>query len=274
MQSINIGQQQQQCFPLLEIQSDLMPECPECKKNFGTEESMQQHMKDKHATKKEESTAEKIKEQGKVESKPEAKQEGKKSNIKWIGLAVLVIIIIAAAFLMLSKPSYTIQRDRMNFFGPADAKVTITEYSDFQCPACGLAFATFDQLKDRYNSTRIVFSHFPLPQHTYAEKAAEAAECAGDQGRFWEYHDTLFSHQDALQADALKSYAKQLGLNATLFDACLDSGVMASRVSSDKNAALSRGVQSTPTFFVNDVKIEGSQSLSYFDRVVGIELSK
>ena len=231
-------------------------ECSECGKKFDSEEAAEQHKKDKH-------TVEKPK---------------KKLNLKRIGLAataILLIIGIAAFVLLLPKPTYAIQGERENFFGPDNSTVTVTEFSDFECPFCGKAAPTVEQLKEEYSGrVRFVYKHFPLPSHSTAPKAAEAAECAGDQGKFWEMHDKMFANQKALFPNSLKSYAKDIGLNETAFSNCLDSGVMASRIQSDQQEGNSFGVRATPTFFINNIKIEGAQPLSEFERIINSELAR
>jgi protein-disulfide isomerase len=147
------------------------------------------------------------------------------------------------------------------FWGPADAPVTIIEFSDFQCPYCArFVTETLPQIKQTYEGkVRFVFRDYPLSQlHENAEKAAEAADCANEQGKFWEYHDKLFSNQSALDVASLKSYASQLGLDTGVFDQCLDSGKFAQEIQKDIQDGDSYGVQGTPAFFVNGRLVEGA----------------
>jgi protein-disulfide isomerase len=140
--------------------------------------------------------------------------------------------------------------------GDADAPISIVEFSDFQCPFCARAangaiadFKNSDYFKD--GEVNLVFKQFPLNSiHPQAQKAAEASECANDQGKFWEYHDLLFLNQNALDLTSLKSYAGQLGLNQLEFDGCLSSGEKASSVKEDLDAASAAGGRGTPYFVI------------------------
>ncbi len=143
--------------------------------------------------------------------------------------------------------------------GNKDAKVAIVEFTDFQCPFCGQLFRdTFPSIKKDYVDTgkiQYIVHDFPLFQiHPYAEKSAEAAHCAEEQGKFWEYHDKLFTNQTALTIDDLKKYAADLGLNTSTFNSCLDGGKYTARVSSDQKEGEKYGVRGTPASFVGVVK--------------------
>lgn len=162
--------------------------------------------------------------------------------------------------------------------GDADAKVTIVEFSDYECPFCGRYFTqTYPQLKKDYVDTgkvKIVFRDYPLPFHSNAQKAAEAAECADDQGKFWEMHNKLFSNQQALDVASLKKYAGELALDQTKFDECLDSGKYESEVQNDLSQGGSYGVSGTPSFFVNGIMLVGAQPYSEFKKLIDAELAK
>lgn len=162
--------------------------------------------------------------------------------------------------------------------GSEDAKVTIVEFSDYQCPFCGrFARDTLPLIVSEYVDTgkvRIVFRDFPIAGHQNAQKAAEASECADEQGKFWEYHDKLFANQQYLGIVDLKQYAKDLGLDSAKFDQCLDSGKYASEVQKDFQDGQSYGVSGTPTFFVNDIQIVGAQPFSVFKQAIEAELAK
>lgn len=158
--------------------------------------------------------------------------------------------------------------------GSSKAPVTIVEYSDFQCPFCGREQTVLEQLRQRYGEKlRIVYKHFPLTNiHPNAQKAAEAAECANEKGKFWELHDVLYANQSALELDKLAGYAQQVGLDPVEFRQCLDSGRMAARVKRDADSAQTVGVTSTPSFFVNGIKVRGAQPIDYFQGLIDGEL--
>ena len=144
-------------------------------------------------------------------------------------------------------------------FGPPGAAVEIIEFSDFQCPFCQRLTATLEQLKAEYGSAiRLVFKDYPLPNHAQAFKAAEAGNCANEQGKFWELHDTMFSRQSELGVEDLKRHAGELGLDQAAFDACLDSGRFAGQVTADLTLGQQHGVSSTPTVFINGRAVMGA----------------
>jgi protein-disulfide isomerase len=157
--------------------------------------------------------------------------------------------------------------------GPADAPVTIVEFSEFQCPFCRRVVPTLREVEARYRGrVRLVFRHFPLARHKDAPKAAEASECARDQGRFWEMHDRLFENAERLAVGDLKSHARAVGLDGPAFDACLDSGRHEARWRRDLADAESYGASGTPMFFVNGRLISGAQPFAAFARVIDEEL--
>lgn len=159
--------------------------------------------------------------------------------------------------------------------GPKDAKVTIIEFSDFQCPYCKVAKGTVDELLKEYtDKIRLVFKHFPLQFHENAQKAAEAAECANDQGKFWEMYDYMFDNQDKLGTADLKKTTKNLGLNTSDFDGCLDSGKYEGKVKKDIEIGASFGVGGTPAFFINDQFLNGAQPIENFKKIIDAELAK
>jgi protein-disulfide isomerase len=144
--------------------------------------------------------------------------------------------------------------------GPADASVTLLEYGDYQCPFCGAAHPVVKALQQHLReSLRLAFRHFPLATiHEYAEGAAEAAESAGAQGKFWEMHDTLLQNQPELDYESLLGYAEELGLDLERFATELDNHVYSPRVREDFISGVRSGVNGTPTFFINGVRHEGS----------------
>ncbi|HEX4965641.1 MAG TPA: thioredoxin domain-containing protein [Thermoanaerobaculia bacterium] len=159
--------------------------------------------------------------------------------------------------------------------GPASAPVTIVEFSDFQCPFCSRLTPTLKQVKDKYgDKVRIVFRQFPLPMHQNAQKAAEAALCANDQGKFWQLHDAMFGNQSALGVDQLKAKAAELGLKADDFNKCLDSGAKVAAVEADKKAGSEAGVNGTPAMFINGRFISGAVPLENLTSVIDDELRR
>jgi len=158
--------------------------------------------------------------------------------------------------------------------GPKDAPVTIVEFSDFQCPYCIQAEKTVADLLAAYpGKIRLVYRDFPLPIHSLAPKAAEASQCADDQGKYWEMHDKLFSVAGKLEVGDLKKYARDVGLDGGKFDTCLDGGEKAKVVEEHHKAGEGLGVSGTPAFFVNGRLISGAQPLDQFKSVVDAELS-
>jgi protein-disulfide isomerase len=137
--------------------------------------------------------------------------------------------------------------------GSPDARVTLVEYADFECPFCGRAFPQLQSvLHDLGQGVRFVFRHFPvIEQHPHAESAAEVAEAAGTQGKFWEMHDLLFRRQAALDDDHLLAYARELGLDAARVQRDLARQVHRARVLEDIESGLRSGVSGTPMFFIN-----------------------
>ena len=162
--------------------------------------------------------------------------------------------------------------------GKADAPVIIIEFSDFQCPFCGRFYSqTLPQLKKEYIDTgkvKLVYRDFPLPMHQHAQKAAEAAGCAEEQGKFEEFHNKVFENQKALTDENLKAYAGDLGLDQSAFDSCLDSGKRAAEVKKDANDGKAAGVSGTPSFFINGQRLVGAQPFAAFKSIIDAELEK
>ena len=159
--------------------------------------------------------------------------------------------------------------------GPADAPVTIVEFSDFQCPFCSRVLDTMKQVEERYKGqVRVVFRHFPLNIHPNAPKAAEAGACANEQGKFWELHDKMFANQGGLAVEGLKRMAGEAGVQAEKFNECLDSGRHAETWRKDMEEGTAAGVTGTPAFFVNGRFINGAQPLDTFSRLIDDELQR
>jgi protein-disulfide isomerase len=149
--------------------------------------------------------------------------------------------------------------ERDHLLGPATAAVTLVEYGDYECPYCRAAVAIVDELQRVLpDQLRFVFRHFPLENlHPHALRAAEAAEAAGSQGRFFEMHAELFEHQAALEDEDLLRYAAELDLDAGRFRAELDAHTHGSRVRADFRGGVRSGVRGTPTLYLNDIRYDG-----------------
>jgi protein-disulfide isomerase len=160
-------------------------------------------------------------------------------------------------------------------FGPKDAKVTIVEWSDFECPFCSRVGPTLKQIKETYpKDVRVLFRHQPLSFHPNAKGAAEASMAAHEQGKFWEFHDKLFANQKALDRASLEKYAQELGLNMNQFKAALDSGKFRAKVEADASAGAAVGANGTPTFFVNGREFVGAQPFEAFKKIIEEEKAR
>ncbi len=191
-----------------------------------------------------------------------------------VGAATTVILIGAVFFLSSSSTSNTssskadaatLIKNDSNKLGTESAKIKFVEFGDYQCPACGAAYPIAKRLVENYKDNLIfVFRNYAfLGQESIW--SAQSAECAGDQGKFWEFHNYLYEHQSgenkgAFSKDNLKMFAKTLNLDTSKFNVCLDSEKYASKVASDLNDGNSVGVNSTPTFFINGEKVVGVPS--------------
>jgi len=157
--------------------------------------------------------------------------------------------------------------------GDPSAPVLIVEYSDFQCPFCAEFWrSTLPSIERDFISTgkaRLAYKHFPIENiHPLAETAAEAAECAGEQGKFWEYHDLLFANQRSLSDEPFASFAANLSLDLSEFNACLEGRRKAEVVAAHQAEALSNGVRGTPTFLINGRQIVGAQPYAVFKSAI------
>lgn len=177
-----------------------------------------------------------------------------------------------------SKPAEDVSIPDAPVKGPADAKVVIVEFSDFQCPYCRKLWETLEAVVDERGDVRISFGHFPLDSacnplvssrmHPNACGAAYAAECARRQGRFWEYADILFHNQGALGEGDLLEYAGRLGMDLDVFEKCVGSAEVKARIQADIAVAARLAVASTPTFFINGYKAEGALPKPYVDDLI------
>jgi len=162
------------------------------------------------------------------------------------------------------------------FKGGEKAAVTIVEFSDFHCPFCRQVVPTLAQLDSRYGGKiKLVFRDFPIENlHPGATKAHEAARCANEQGKFWPYHDKLFASPPSSSPDVFKGMAKDVGLDAVMFETCLGSGKYQAAIKEDIAEGNRVGVSGTPAFFVNGRLISGAQPFEAFARVIDDELTR
>ena len=174
-------------------------------------------------------------------------------------------------------PDTDFEEESVTTKGSPDAPITIVEFSDFQCPYCERFFAnTLPQLEKEYIDTgkvKLVYKDFPLSFHEQAMPAALAAECAGEQGKYWEMHDKLFSEQsrwvdNPKVDDAMKEFADELGLDADQFNECYDSAKYADEINADMQEGIAAGVQGTPAFFINGQFISGAQPFEVFKQII------
>ncbi len=180
------------------------------------------------------------------------------------------------------KPVKPVDEKLDHVLGTKNAKVTLIEYSDFECPFCKRHFTTMQQLfKDYSKDLRIVFRHFPLSFHQNAQKEAEASECAAELGgnvAFWKLHDKIFTETTAggtgLSLARLTPMAKEIGLDEARFKTCLDSGKYATKVNQDLQEGSAAGVEGTPATFVNGQLISGAVPLNQFKQVIDGLLKK
>lgn len=154
--------------------------------------------------------------------------------------------------------------------GDPNAPITIVEFSDFECPFCGRFYSsTLPQIQTLIDEgkVRFVYRDFPLSFHPQAQPAAEAGECANEQGKFWEFHNLIFENQQSLNDASYKQWAADLGLNTAQFNSCVDSSKYRTEVLEDFAAGQAAGVSGTPTFFINGEKLVGAQPYSAFEAI-------
>ncbi|MDE3050948.1 MAG: DsbA family protein, partial [Nitrospirota bacterium] len=166
-------------------------------------------------------------------------------------------------------PILSVSADDDPSVGPANAPVTIVEFSDFQCPYCRLSVPMIKEILAKYpGKVKVVYRDYPGPNHPHAQQAAEAAQCAGDQGKFWEYHDSLFDRQAPGTGWNFTELAKEIGLNQEAFATCLDTGRYREEVAKDLQEGIKLGVASTPTFFINGRPLVGAQPFAEFQAMI------
>jgi protein-disulfide isomerase len=185
-----------------------------------------------------------------------------KSGTKlFVSFTLLTFTLLVAGIFFVTRPEKVYSQEDLLLentavLGTKDSKLVLIEFSDFQCPACKAYKPVVEQIMKEYGD-RIVFGyrHFPLPQHTMAEKLAIASEAAGEQGKFWEAHAYFFENQSSIASDSPEKMAESLGLNIQKFQKDVNSDYLKDRVFKDKTDANRLGVNSTPTFFLNGKKL-------------------
>ncbi|MGH7905653.1 MAG: thioredoxin domain-containing protein [Candidatus Binataceae bacterium] len=175
---------------------------------------------------------------------------------------------------MLAPPRLNVATGNAPSLGPKNAPITIVEFADFECPFCKRSEETLKELRQEYGGkVRLVYLDYPLSIHPYAFQAAEAGQCAEEQGKFWQYHNALYADQSKLTTKDLKAAAAKLKLNAKQFDKCLDSGKYAAAVHQDMKEGSALGVNGTPGFFINGRPLSGAQPVEAFENVINEELA-
>nr|CRH07179.1 Protein of unknown function. Containing thioredoxin fold [Candidatus Magnetococcus massalia] len=175
-----------------------------------------------------------------------------------------------------AEPRYSVRsRPTEDAMGPKDAPVTIVEFSDFECPYCRRVQPALEEVKKAYgDKVRLVFRHFPLSFHKLAPKASLASMCAGDQGKFWPYHDKMFEEGVDLQPAGLQAAAKALKLDMAAFDKCLSDEKYDDRLQADMAEASRLGITGTPTFLINGIKISGALPFAMFKQRIDTALEE
>jgi protein-disulfide isomerase len=202
-------------------------------------------------------------------------------------IAFLIAMLSAAPALASGQDGQFIGVDDDPVMGDANARVTIIEFGDYQCPICRLFWKdTLPRLRKEYIDTgkvKLVFRDFPLPGHPMAVPSAMGTECAEDQGRFWEFHDKVYREQDRraregevfeFRVNDLKRWAADIKLDTAAFNECLDSGKYKQEVAADYAAAAGVGLHGTPVFFINGRALSGAHPFATFQKIIEEELKK
>jgi len=194
-----------------------------------------------------------------------------------IGIVAVMVALMLIVLVGLPAAATNTAKANGNSLGDANAPVTMEVYADFQCPICGqFDRGTLKQIEDKYvkaGKVRIVFNHFAFIGDE-STRAAEASECANAQGKFWEFSDTLFNNQAGENQGAfsdanLEKFAQQVGLDMTQYKTCMDQNTYLGKVQASSQAAQQRGVDSTPTLFINGQMARGAISLATFESIAG-----
>jgi len=179
-----------------------------------------------------------------------------------------------ATRIILDPPRQVVAKADRPSKGPETAPIDMIEFSDFQCPYCESAFPTVNQVLSTYGDRiHFTYRHYPLAIHPRARPAAEASQCAAEQGKFWQFHDRLFGDQSRLSDEDFKQYAVQLGLDTAQFNACVDSHKYSGEIENDIHAGDEAGVSGTPAFYINGRMLSGAQPFEAFKSVIDEELN-
>jgi protein-disulfide isomerase len=179
-----------------------------------------------------------------------------------------------ATRIMLDPPRQVVAKADRPSKGPETAPIELIEFSDFQCPYCESAFPTVNQVLKTYGDRiHFIYRHYPLAIHPRARPAAEASQCAAEQGKFWQFHDKLFGDQSKLGDEDFKQHAAQLGLDTAQFNACVDSRKYQVEIDNDIHAGDEAGVSGTPAFYINGRMLSGAQPFEAFKSIIDEELN-
>lgn len=205
-----------------------------------------------------------------------------KRIIFWLCFIVVLGLIVWGLVLAMNKPATPTATlntpvavsSTDNVLGPENALVTLTEYSDFQCPACGMYFPVIEKLFSESSTTlRLVYRHFPLPQHANALIASQASEAAALQGQFWPMYRLIFDNQTEWEnstkaREIFMQYAQRLGLNIESFKKDIDSEIVKNKIQANRDEGIKIGINATPTFFVNGKAIANPQGYEQFKTII------
>lgn len=177
-------------------------------------------------------------------------------------------------YVTLAPPRVDVGVETAQMIGPRNAPVTLIEFADYECPYCQKVSPDLRKLQAEFgDKVSLTYRDFPLPMHARAEKAAEAARCAGEQGKFWEFHDELFQSKE-LDFDQLKVHAQRLKLDSASFAKCLDTGAEAAAVGLDRKEGIRLGLTGTPSFFINGHFLSGAVDYATLRKVVEQQLAE
>lgn len=205
-----------------------------------------------------------------------------KRIIFWLCFIVVLGLIVWGLIVAMNKPvtpSKTLSTpadvtSTDNAIGPENARVTLIEYSDFQCPACAMYFPVIEKLFAESSTTmRLVYRHFPLPQHANAMIASQVSEAAALQGKFWPMYRLIFDNQTEWEnstkaREIFTQYAERIGLNMTSFKKDIDSDIVKNKIQASRDEGIKIGINGTPTFFVNGKAISNPQGYEQFKTII------